>query len=286
MRRGAWLSVWLAIGCGGADARDDGVADGWHELVAAEWTVPPGREKFVCALATVPADTDIAAFRTVAPPGTHHALVTVTEPVAPDGVFECDPGALSDAMVFASGIATSDLILPEGVAMRVAAGKQVLLNLHLLNTTDALLHGRSAVVVRDAPRGAALAEMVFAGTVDIALPPGADAVASGSCTFHEDATLFEVWPHMHAFGTRMTVVHRSAGGAHTLHDGPYDVREQRHYPVGPVRVPRGDRVDVTCHWKNTSAVTIHYGNHAADEMCFAGLYRYPAAGAGLFCDAS
>src|SRR5207244_6592859 len=98
-------------------------------------------------------------------------------------------------MVFASGIATSDLFFPDGIGMRIPAGKQVLLNLHLMNTTGATLQGRSAVLVRAAAADAIEAEMVFAGTVDIAIPPGAEHDASGSCKFPAHGTVFNGWPH-------------------------------------------------------------------------------------------
>lgn len=290
MKRGVTrlLLPLLAIACGGdADpGGDDPGGDEWSILVAADWSVPRGREMFVCALATLPVDMNIAAWRTLAPPGTHHSLLTVTEPVASDGTFECDPGTLSDAMVFASGIGTNDLIFPDGVAMRIPAGKQVLLNLHLVNTTEATLHGRSAVVVRSAAADAIEAEMVFAGTVDIEIAPGAEHDASGSCVFEEDATVFDLWPHMHQLGTHMSIVHHSIAGSTTLLDAPYDVDEQRHYPVAPLAVRRGDTIGVTCSWKNNSDATVRYGDTSADEMCFAGLYRYPAANSGLYCDAS
>jgi hypothetical protein len=281
----ALLGGVLAASAGISCARDDAPHNAaWQALVSAAWSVPPGGEKFVCALATVRSDAHIAALRTIAPPGTHHSLLTVTEPVAPDGTFECDGGTLSDAMLFASGIATNDLRLPPEAALHVPAGKQILLNLHLLNTTATPLEGRTAVEMRAAAPDASVAEMVFAGTVDIAIPPGVDHAASGSCTFDEDATLFDLWPHMHRLGTRMTIVHRASSGAATvLHDAPYDVREQRHYSIVPRLVRRGERVEVTCHWKNTSTAPVTYGDSSADEMCFAGLYRYPAARSGIYC---
>ncbi len=277
---GLALGALAALSCARDPAPD---ADPWRVLVAADWSVPAGREQFMCALATVPADTTVAAFRTVAPAGTHHTLLTVTEPVGPDGTFECDAGTLSDAMMFASGIATNDLLFPAGVGMRIPAGKQVLLNLHLLNATGAVLAGRSAVLVRPAEADAVAAEMVFAGTVDFEIPPGEEREATGSCTFAEDATVFDLWPHMHRLGTHMTIVHRSSAGTTTLHDAPYDVHEQRHYPIAPRAVRRGDRIDVTCRWKNSGASTVRYGDTSADEMCFAGVFRYPAENAGIYC---
>ncbi|MFO0761637.1 MAG: hypothetical protein U0359_34665 [Byssovorax sp.] len=273
----------FASGCSGAGAPEDPSPPGFSELVAADWSLPPGGEAHLCALQTIPEERFISAFRAVAPPGTHHALLTVTEPTGADGTFACDAGALSDAMIFGSGIATPELTFPEGVAMRIPAGRQALLNLHLLNTGEGTLTGRSAVLARDAAEDAIEAEMIFAGTVDIDIPPGAEVTRTGHCTFDSDATVFDLWPHMHRYGRHMTVTHRTIQGSTILHDGPYAFEEQLHHPITPVLVRRGESIEVTCTWANTGPDEVRYGDSSLDEMCFAGIYRYPAAHAGLFC---
>ena len=72
-------------------------------------------------------------------------------------------------------------------------------------------------------------------------------------------------------------------GSTILHDGPYSFEEQMHHPIAPVLVRRGESIDVTCRWSNTGPNEVRYGDSSSDEMCFAGLYRSPAAHAGLFC---
>jgi hypothetical protein len=193
---------------------------------------------------------------------------------------------MSDAMLFASGYGTDDLSLPEGVAIRIPAGKQVLLNLHLFNMYPESRSGTSATLIQTLNEEdvVAEAEVVFAGTADFAIPPNEEASATGSCVFEQDATLLSLWPHMHEHGRHMVIEHHGAHGVTTLHDAPYSFYDQTNEPIEPLVVRAGERIDVTCRWHNTSDEVVSYGDTSIEEMCFAGLYRYPAFSRGLYCD--
>jgi hypothetical protein len=112
----------------------------------------------------------LAGFRDISPLGTHHALLSVGDPSGSDGQFPCDFFQSHDALMFASGIGTDDFVFPEGVALRVSAGQQLFLNVHLFNTGEEPMSGVSgvsALVVDDADQ---LAEFTLAGTFDIDIP--------------------------------------------------------------------------------------------------------------------
>jgi hypothetical protein len=258
----------------------------WSTLVEVDWTLEGGSEAFICALHTVEDDLLISSFRAKAPPGTHHTVLTMTQAVGPDRVFPCDPGTLSDTMIFASGYGTNDLNLPEGVAIRIPAGKQVLLNLHLVNIHPETRSGRSATLIETLSdeEVVAEAEVIFAGTADFALPPGQEASATGGCVFEQEATVLSLWPHMHQLGRHMVVEHHGAHGVSTLHDAPYSFYSQVNQRIEPLVVRAGERIDVTCLWDNTSDEVVSYGDTASDEMCFVGLYRYPASSTSIYCD--
>jgi hypothetical protein len=258
----------------------------WSTLISVDWTLEGGSEGFICALHTVEEDLLVRSFRADSPLGTHHTVLTMTEAVGEDRVFPCDPGAMSDAMLFASGYGTDDLSLPEGVAIRIPAGKQVLLNLHLFNMYPESRSGTSATLIQTLNEEdvVAEAEVVFAGTADFAIPPNEEASATGSCVFEQDATLLSLWPHMHEHGRHMVIEHHGAHGVTTLHDAPYSFYDQTNEPIEPLVVRAGERIDVTCRWHNTSDEVVSYGDTSIEEMCFAGLYRYPAFSRGLYCD--
>lgn len=257
----------------------------YAELITGAWNASPGTEPYWCVRVTVDDDMYITAFRALSPPGTHHSVLTVEpNPTEPDGVVECSPGTNERAMLFASGIGTDDFEFPPGIAVEVDRGSQLLLNLHIFNVSDTLINGISGTLVKTVPRDdvVELAEMVFAGTRDISIPANPTPVtASGRCTFTRQARILNIWPHMHQVGDRMRVSH----GPLMLHDEPYDFNEQVNHPLaapGHIIDP-GETLDVECTYVNTGSRSITYGDSSTDEMCYAGFYRYPAAGDGLFC---
>ena len=204
----------------------------------------------------------------------------------PDEVFECTADTNGHSMVFASGVGTDTFHYPYGVAKKVPAGTQLLLNLHLFNTSDEPLSGVSGTQIKTVSAASVEheAEVVFAGSVAIELAPNSTGTARGSCKFVEDATIVSVWPHMHQLGTHMTVVHEGGEGDTVLHDADFEFDEQVGYVVEPKLVLAGESVSVECSYQNTSANVINFGYSSEDEMCLAGLTRYPASDASLFCD--
>ena len=53
--------------------------------------------------------------------------------------------------------------------------------------------------------------------------------------------------------------------------------------MATLSLPMGSRIDVTCTYNNNTnpPVNIPFGDSSNQEMCFTGLYKYPAGG-GLF----
>jgi hypothetical protein len=73
------------------------------------------------------------------------------------------------------------------------------------------------------------------------------------------------------------------GTPQTLHDMPYTFAEQRYWLKSPeIQVATGDQIKVTCTYTNPSSGAVTFGDSSNKEMCFVGMYRYPAANAGLF----
>jgi len=129
-----------------------------------------------------------------------------------------------------------------------------------------------------------VAEGLLAGTTSISLPPGQSTKSTGYCTMSTDATIFAVSPHMHLLGTYEKIVaERATLGEAVLFDGPYNFEEQRYFSVDAVEVKKGDRVRVECTHNNTTAAKVTFGESTLQEMCFAGLYRYPADNSGFMC---
>lgn len=271
-------------GGGGGGVDGGGTPSGWTELITGTWTLAAGSESYWCARKTVTEDMYIVGLRAVAPTGTHHTVVSVVDNSGvADGEQSCGPGTLSDQMLFASGVGTDELLFPPGVAVKVSAGQQVLLNLHLFNVDEASINGTSGTEVKLVPASEVeeLAEMVFAGTFLINIPAGQMRTINGGCTFTDDQQVIMLWPHMHQYGTHM----KATLDGTTIHDDDYSFYEQVNYPLDtPLQVNAGQTINVQCTYMNTSGSNVTFGDSSEDEMCFLGLYRYPAsAGGDIFC---
>jgi hypothetical protein len=255
--------------------------DGWKSLIQAHWIVAPNDETYRCARVTVPEDTYVHAFRSLSPIGTHHTVLTVIrEPDAPDGLTVCDVGTNNPGGVFGSGVGTNDLTLPDGVGMLLHKGDQLLINLHLFNVRDKAIEGTSGTLVQtmDKDEVEHVADGILAGPIKLDIPPGRNVVQSGDCTMDEDATLISVLAHMHMHGVHMKVVAKSSiDGEVVLHDGDYNFDTQLVYPIDPVRMKKGDVVNIACTYDNMTDQTLHFGDSSLAEMCFAGISRYPAS---------
>jgi hypothetical protein len=94
------------------------------------------------------------------------------------------------------------------------------------------------------------------------------------------ATLFALMPHMHQLGVHMTI---SVNGD-TLLDGPYTFDDQLWSLIDPIALDAGDQVVVDCSYNNTTNSQVNYGDSSTQEMCFAGMFVYPADVFGFICD--
>jgi hypothetical protein len=264
---------------GGADGASDGASEGWVSLISGEWTLPAGDEGYVCVRKTMSETLFVTAFRPLIPNGTHHTVLTVGPPAGPDGTFPCGVGTNAARMIFGSGVGTTDLYLPEGVGMRIDAGQQLNLNLHLYNFDDlAAISGTSGTEVQLATAVANEAEVVLAGPTFFSID-STHTVIEGDCTMNGDVTLFAASPHMHQLGRHMTVTTT----ARTIMDRDYSFDEQTVELLTPLSLPSGTQVHVACTYADPGGgVTVSYGDSTDAEMCFAGLFRYPVRG-GFLC---
>ncbi len=282
------LALALCLGLVGCsdDPRPETLPTGeWLSLLSAPWSLAPGEEKYICARRTLDGDAYLARF---APDhqgaGTHHTLLTIADEAGPDGVSDCSGFDNGSAALYATGYGTGEWALPDGVAVRVPAGAQLLLNIHLLNTSSQIIEGVSGTAVYALAPDAvqARAEVVLAGkTVGLEVIPGASEQL-GTCTFEGAAQIHGVMPHMHARGSHFRLTAQRAAGDLPILDEPFDVEDQS-YRLAEVPMEAGDRLEVVCGYENPDPVTYGFGPSADDEMCYAIFFRYPALGGSNLC---
>jgi Copper type II ascorbate-dependent monooxygenase, C-terminal domain len=293
----SWLiAVVLAanvVGCGSAD---EGIGNqqppttpplsDWKTLLTGEWTMPSGTEGYVCVRKTIDEDLFINVFDALNPKGTHHTFLSMGEPSGPDGIAPCNAGENNIQQIFGSGVGGAPLAFPKGVAVNIKKGTQLVLNLHLFNTGQADLSGTSGTRIRTVAQSDApiIAEHLLGGTIRLDLPAQQMTSTTGYCTMSTDATIFAITPHMHKLGVYAKIVaERAAGGEAVLYDGPYNFEEQKYVSIEPVAVQKGDRVRVECTHNNTTPERVIFGESTLEEMCFAGIYRYPSDASPFMC---
>jgi Copper type II ascorbate-dependent monooxygenase, C-terminal domain len=282
---------------GGGGSADAFVPDpGYTKLISRTWTMPAGQpDTYRCVRLTLTEDTYITNIMAQAPLGTHHTVLSIAGAngtMGADGEYDCSVGALGMVMLYASGVGTSPLDFPTDVGIKIPAGSQIHLNLHLFNASDDPIGGESGIwVKKQSTQPPILAEMVFAGAFVFSIPGnGMITKKEGGCTVpttaNSDFTLFALWPHMHQIAThsKFEVIRPNVSEPIVLHDADYSFNEQTYWKQNPeFHVLPGDQIKVTCSWVNPAGnPAIIFGDSSNKEMCFTGMYRYPAENAGLF----
>ncbi len=297
------LAIVAAVGCGEGGAGDDDVdaagidappiPEGYSRLIGRTWSLQPGQtDTYRCVRLTMTEDVYLTGFRSQSPNGSHHAVVSIantSNTMGPDGEQDCEVGTLGLKMLYAAGVTTADYDFPDGVGIKVNAGEQIHLNLHLYNASDEPISGESVVLVkRVATAPPMLAEMVFAGKFLFSIRgdmPNIPQTISGGCTVAAGRSykLFAVWPHMHKAATHHKVTITHAGVDTVIHDRAFAFGEQNFYGQNPeLDLVGGDRVKVDCTYVNNTGQNITFGDSSDTEMCFSGLYRYPTTNSSLF----
>jgi hypothetical protein len=251
-------------------------------------------EGYRCIRAQVPEDMWITSFRSLSPTGTHHTVLTISTTSTQLGEYDCTAGSLDNQMLYAAGVGTDDNTFPPGVAIRLTAGTYINLNLHLYNTTDGDLTDTSGVYVKTVPQSEVVteADMQFSGTFNITVPPdGVAHTATGTCTAAADFHMFTLWPHMHQIATHQSLQVDHGGSKTMMLDAPYTFSDQKNYPMTDTLVHAGDHITTTCTYVNPTTLpngdpnttTVRFGDSSDSEMCFTGIYRYPAGGNLFAC---
>jgi hypothetical protein len=278
----------------GSDAIDApaDAAPGWTELISRSWTLPLNSEAYRCTRIQVPQEMWVTAFHSIAPTGTHHSVLTISNQSTPLGDYDCSAGSLDSQMLYAAGVMTDDNVLPSGVAIHLTAGMYINLNLHLFNASDNTINGTSGVMVKTVAASEVVneADMMFSGTFNISIPADDQPhPASGGCTANSDLHIFTLWPHMHQIATHQTLVVTHNSSPTTMLDVPYNFNDQKNYPMADTIVHAGDSIQTTCTYVNNTAVTdppahtVTFGESSTSEMCFTGIYKYPAGGTLFSC---
>lgn len=224
----------------------------------------------------------------------HHVVVYYTTSPAPAGQSRlCNDSDMASFhfAVAALGEAANGAnnVLPGDLAVKVPKGAQIVINHHYLNASaSAVAQAQSAVSVFYATPGSKIVEsssIAFVNT-GMEVPPGASSV-DFTCTTNQAFQTWMMFPHMHQYGTRVTIDHTNGGTTDRLFDVQWDPSYTFHPvthtedPSKPYVLQKGDQLHVHCDYNNTTSQTLSFGA----EMCVLYGATVDAAGVGnLACD--
>jgi len=229
-------------------------------------------ESYTCFAVTVKEDMVIDGFSKGGQLFVHHAQFVKSLLPEPEGVSICNEQFKITWMpIFLAGNGPSELQFDEGVGHIIAAGDQLVLQMHLFNATDAPV--QEPVEIRmhksKSPHPTPVTPWAI-GSSQIQIPARTAGQAQNVCTQHEPVEVLAVFPHMHQLGSKMTIeVGKSLDAMRPLYArDPFNFDDQRMEKM-KLKLEAGDMLRVTCDYKTNSQDTmVGFGESSNDEMCF------------------
>jgi hypothetical protein len=171
---------------------------------------------------------------------------------------------------------------PEGMAVRVPSGTQLVLQQHYVNASQHAIRVKDVAHLTPTPESEVSTLVGFFGLSDITfgLPPGQEQDLRFDCKIPYDTNVLVMGPHMHEWGTKFKAeIGPKEGPMETLIDVPVWSAEYRDAPPlskftreAPYPMRGGDYIRTTCTFKNTRTDTLEF----PEEMCATFGYFFPA----------
>jgi hypothetical protein len=316
MRHIALAAVALSVlaGCGAPPPKTDNVIDetskllpppknGIQLVMPKEEIIKAGGDQMWCWVPEVPAGTtDSDHLVTIASGaqggGGHHLFVFMAAiPRKTGDVFDCTQ--VEEMVTLRPLIAplsptspTFGKVLPEGYAIRMPAGAQLVVQSHYVNIKTEAIKIRDVVNLEFADDATTVKEAAYwtETSTGFSIPTGEHKVTD-NCTMHGDLTVLSVLGHMHEWGKKFTFNVTPAGGTapttptYAVDDWTAQYRDSPPLTLYPDNQPLvlhdGDVLTMTCEWNNDTGGDLTFPH----EMCTTfGAYS-PVRPEGFFsCD--
>jgi hypothetical protein len=277
-------ALFLALsGCGG-NGTTMMPPPNQYEIKTPSVMLAAGEEKYVCYTVTLaePADKAVIEFASTTSAAVHHFEVFNTLAPEPAGLFDCSQTLIKQSWLplFGGGANAGGLKLPAGAGFPIAKNAQLLLQLHLLNSTAAAVNTAVTVDLTWAADATTItpAGIYALGSMNINLPANSNGVTitSPSCTLSKQYNVFAVQPHMHQLGTSIVFRHgASAATMQTAYQRVPWVFGAQPIDTFSMALQTGELVNATCTYDNTTANAVSYGESTKNEMCYFVLFYTP-----------
>lgn len=256
--------------------------DVWNAVSQRSWSMDGQTEGYKCHTELVASDEYITGFRLASPSATQTEVYLLTRPSAHQtGDYDCSINEVTGGeAIYLAGPGTTPLTFSGGKGVHVAAGQYLVLVIHINNNDSASMVTASTVIegrVAAAKDVTTPMDMFLAGTVSFHLPADTGSVeTNGGCGTVADFHLVAELPFMRALGTHSLVTITNTGLDANLFDTSIDPQHVVYSTLGSdFDVPAGSHLNVKCTYDNTTGSVVGFGESSQDELCFAGIYRYP-----------
>lgn len=279
------------------DAADEAGLRDCFEAVPSEGTyerlysppieVPAESEVIMCSYLEVDPDEDwyITATQGQQMTGGHHIAVFMAVNRDDDPTpHECTDEEMTNFnfVAGAGGGGGQDTVMPEGRALRVPAGRQLVIQSHYLNTSKEPRLVMDAVDLKRVEFDESLEivdpfAMIYS---DFVIPPGEELEHVKECTVNKPRSIYTLLGHTHDYGVlfEFELEREGSGEPELLYratDGPLlrDNPEIKQYDP-PLQVEPGDTLRMRCKWNNTTDEPLGW----PEEMCVGLMYYGPGEG--------
>lgn len=255
--------------------------------------IPPGSDITYCSYldATITDETDVIHYRVFGSLTSHHAILYAAKQPKPVDTHVCTEDDMVNGRFLAGGGAegVSAITIPDGLAFRIPANTQLMIQTHWINATQNPVDGQAVAYITAVPSSPSRQTMDLFDVVNTSftLPAGQVTTATSTCTVQKDLNIFALAGHMHEFGQHFDYKVADAGGANTQmlwsKDWAPEYQSAPPYTVygqaQPLVLKAGQQVSVTCTWNNTT------GNDMAfpREMCVGTSFYFPATDGEIDC---
>jgi hypothetical protein len=175
--------------------------------------------------------------------------------------------------------------MPEGGAVKVPPGKQIVVQSHNINTTGSpqMTEDRIVIKLLDTTEVRHFINSWILFDEQFEVPPNSATKHVSECTVESDLQVLTFTGHMHEWGKHFKLERLDESGApvETLYETDWALHYDSHPPLtkytldAPYALPAGTRVRQTCEWSNTTPNPLTF----PQEMCVGFAYYFPDAGA-------
>ncbi|HEX8791661.1 MAG TPA: hypothetical protein VF765_11985 [Polyangiaceae bacterium] len=224
----------------------------------------------------------------------HHIIVYYSMIHQPPDTHLCSNSEMTEFSYGMPGNGSGQkFVMPGNLATKLPAGAQLIVNHHYLNAAaTTVAHAQSAINVfyADPTKQHTDSGAMIVLDTELTVPVGASTYEE-TCTINRPYQAWMEFPHMHAWGTHITVTHTPAatGMPEQLFDLDWDPSyafdptpiSKRFDPSSPFVFNTGDKINIKCDYMNNTKSAMSFG----DEMCVFGVFTVDANNLGnLECD--